>query len=209
VINVNGWSKLAQFLTLLSTFIALSVALYLTLGKEAPFPEQKFTELVQSQGEQELVVAEMKKDIDGKIDTQNKVILEFDKRISKVEDTQTEVLTIMEENEKQRKLNAEAEKKKQEESAEKQNDQTVIDKKEENNAPPKEVVVPKHVYVDSSDGLNLRESPSNSSKKIAVLSNQKKLTVIGGPQAGSNYEWYKIKTAEGLRGWVAIEFTKQ
>lgn len=225
---MNKWNKLAQFITLLSTFIALGVALYLTTQKQAPFPETKFNEVVQTQQEQEEIVDTMKTDVNAKIDTQNKVILEFDKRISGVESTQEEVYALIDKNEE----NALARDKKTKAAiAEleangviaKAPTETIVDKpkeepkkeepKKEPTAKPVEKPkgdVPKYVYVNSTDGLNLREKASHGSKSLGVFANGTKLTVIGGPEAASKYNWYKVKTADGKsRGWVAIEYTKR
>lgn len=224
---MNKWNKLTQFITLLSTFIALGVALYLTMQKQAPFPEKKFNEIVQSQQEQVEVVETMKSDVNSKVETQNKVILEFDKRITGVEKAQDEMDTVIDQNEEK----ALARDKKTKAAIAELEANGVIAKEptEKVELPPKEVPkkeptvepkkeptvkpvidVPKYVYVNSSDGLNLRSEPSHGSQSLSVIANGTKLTVIGGPEAASKYNWYKVKTQDGKsRGWVAIEYTKR
>lgn len=193
---MNKWSKLAQFVTLISTFIALGAVLFLLLNKEEEaFPSEKFNEVVAEQTKQREDIVVIKTDMDGKLDTQNKVLLEFDKRIDQVEETQTEFLTIMAETEKKAET--------------KPTTPVKTPVKAPVKTPVKEAVkTPAHVLVKSSDGLHLRTKASDDSNSLGVLVNGTKLTVIGGPESSSKYEWYKVKTARGTVGWVAIKFVQ-
>jgi uncharacterized protein YgiM (DUF1202 family) len=53
-----------------------------------------------------------------------------------------------------------------------------------------------------TSSLNLRSSPNTASAVIAVLPAGTTGTVVGGPQTGSGYTWWRIETSLGT-GWAA------
>lgn len=195
---MNKWSKLALFVTLISTFIALGTGLYLTQKKGATFPKEQFNEVVTTQKAQGQELTSLKTEVNEKIDLQNKTLIEynknmkeFDERITTVEDTQAEFLTI------------------------------VVDKTKEETPPPVTTPTtpttpaepqkpnrPETVIVNSRDGLHLRSTSSETSPTMGVLPYGTKLTVIGGPEETGQYDWYKVRTASGREGWVAIKYVE-
>lgn len=190
---MNKWSKLAQFVTLISTFIALGTVLFLSMNEQEAFPEKKFNEVVKAQTNQGVEIETFKKEVNTKIDTQNKVIIEYDNRIKEVEETQTEFLTIMADSQK------EEPKKEEPKKEEPKKEEPKIEK-------PK---TPKNIIVTSSDGLHLRKDSSDKSGSLGVLPKGTKVEVIGGPEDTGKYNWYKVKTAKGTIGWIAKEYTKE
>ena len=50
-------------------------------------------------------------------------------------------------------------------------------------------------------GLNLRAEPSTSAQVVANAREGAVLTVLDGPQQGSGYTWWKLRTAAGQEGW--------
>lgn len=59
--------------------------------------------------------------------------------------------------------------------------------------------------VKTTDALNLRTGASTSSSVIAVLPAGTTGTVVGGPQTGSGYTWWQIKTSSGT-GWAVQDW---
>lgn len=188
---MNKWSKLTQFITLLSTFIALGVALYLIMQKQDAFPEEKFNEVISIQQVQGEEFKTLSTDLNTKIDTQNNVILEYDKRIGEVETKQSEFLTIISEVKKNEKSTDKAEK--PEETA------ATVEKKK----------TPSTLYVKSVDGLNLRKKATVDSASLGILDNNAKLKVVGGPKKAGTHTWYNVQTSKGTKGWVAVKYTKE
>lgn len=200
---MNKWSKLALLVTLISTFIALGTGLYLTLKKGASFPKEQFNEVVTTQKSQGQELNSLKTDLNEKVDLQNKTIIEysksiaeFDERITSVEETQAEFLTI------------------------------IVDKTKESTTPPAtepatepakpttpvtEPAKPKrpdNVIVSTRDGLHLRSNASETSPTMGVMPYGTKLTVIGGPEETGQYDWYKVRTGTGREGWIAIKYVE-
>jgi hypothetical protein len=50
-------------------------------------------------------------------------------------------------------------------------------------------------------GLNLRAEPSTTAQVVANAREGAVLTVLDGPQQGSGYTWWKLRTAAGQEGW--------
>lgn len=208
---MNKWSKLALFVTLISTFIALGTGLYLTVKKDADFPKEQFNNLVTTQKAQGDELASFKTEVNEKIDLQNKTIIEynksiteFDERITSVEETQAEFLTIVVDKEKE---------KAQTPPATTPTIPTVPTvptttpevKPEVKPETPKR---PETVFVSTRDGLHLRSGASESSSTMGVMPYGTKLTVIGGPETTGKHDWYQVRTGTGREGWVAIQFVE-
>lgn len=61
----------------------------------------------------------------------------------------------------------------------------------------------------TTDGLNMRDSPSTTGAQLTQLSKGDKLTILAGPEQGDNYSWYQVQTADGTKGWVASDFIQK
>jgi len=58
-----------------------------------------------------------------------------------------------------------------------------------------------------ADGpLNLRDSASIDGEVVTQLATGTRLTIVSGPTAADDYDWYEVEGATGDRGWVAGEF---
>ncbi len=56
-----------------------------------------------------------------------------------------------------------------------------------------------------TENLNMRSSASTSANVITVLPSGTTGTVVGGPQTGSGYTWWRIETSRGT-GWVVQDW---
>jgi dipeptidyl aminopeptidase/acylaminoacyl peptidase len=54
----------------------------------------------------------------------------------------------------------------------------------------------------AGDNLNLRDSPSLSGNKLTQLRSGDSIEVLGGPSNTDGYYWWKVRTSNGLEGWV-------
>lgn len=202
---MNKWSKLALFVTLISTFIALGTGLYLTSKKGASFPKEQFNEVVTTQKTQGEVLNTLKTEVTEQIDLQNKTIIEynksiteFDERITSVEETQAEFLTIV------------VDKAKEETPVTKPTTPvtTPVTPPVTTPAQPQKPNRPESVVVNTREGLHLRSSASEASPTMGVMPYGTKLTVIGGPEETGKYDWYKVRTGTGREGWIAIKYVE-
>ncbi len=58
-----------------------------------------------------------------------------------------------------------------------------------------------------SDGpLNLRDDATIDGELVTQLATGTRLTIVSGPTAADDYDWYEVETAAGDAGWVAGEF---
>jgi hypothetical protein len=57
-------------------------------------------------------------------------------------------------------------------------------------------------------GVSLRESPSATARRVAVVPEGGRLVVIGDDTAAGGRTWRNVKTASGLVGWVAADFLR-
>jgi hypothetical protein len=57
-------------------------------------------------------------------------------------------------------------------------------------------------------GVTLRESPSTTGKRLSVVPEGARLTVVGDDTQAEGRTWKNVKTAAGASGWVASEFVK-
>ena len=66
-----------------------------------------------------------------------------------------------------------------------------------------DIVQSKYV-ITAKTGLNLREKPNSSSKKLLQLPYESIVT-----KEAENGSWYKIKTSDGMSGWVSSKYLKE
>ena len=57
-------------------------------------------------------------------------------------------------------------------------------------------------------GVTLRESPSTTGRRLSVVPEGARLTVIGEDAQADGRGWKNVKTAAGASGWVAAEFVR-
>jgi len=75
-------------------------------------------------------------------------------------------------------------------------------------AAPPPPAAPSYVYVNSSDGLNLRADKNSAATLITTLANGQRLQALGtkfGPDA-RGITWLNVQTDNGQRGWVAAQY---
>jgi WD40 repeat protein len=58
------------------------------------------------------------------------------------------------------------------------------------------------VHTTGGDVLNVRNSPGKMFKQVGKLADGTRVTVLDGPRVVDNLWWWKIRTADGLEGWV-------
>jgi uncharacterized protein YgiM (DUF1202 family) len=58
------------------------------------------------------------------------------------------------------------------------------------------------IHTTEGDTLNVRSGPNISNRRLTTLPNGSVVEIIGGPQQGGAYTWWKIRTAAGVEGWV-------
>jgi N-acetylmuramoyl-L-alanine amidase len=68
---------------------------------------------------------------------------------------------------------------------------------------PVEIVQPKFV-ITAEKGLNLRDGPDASSKKLLQLPFKAIVT-----KEAENGTWFKITTSDGITGWVSSKYLKE
>ena len=204
---MNKFQKLALFTTLLATFVSLGAALVLLTSPEnKAFPQEQFSNVVDQQANQKKLIANFKKNeisIKEKVDEHAKLIEEqrqalskLNTRVTGVEKSQEEMVAIIEAQDK--KINGKA-------------PTTPITKPTTPTTPTKPATttsVSGSVTVKEPTGLYLRGQASTASTAIALIPNNTRLTVIGGPTTSGSYTWLKIKTPSGKIGWIAREYTK-
>ena len=69
-------------------------------------------------------------------------------------------------------------------------------------APPPRLSVGMDALV-VGDGLSLRTLPAVSTGLDGKLYSGNALKVIGGPSCNGIYNWWRVETSAGVRGWVA------
>nr|MBA2247619.1 SH3 domain-containing protein [Chloroflexia bacterium] len=57
--------------------------------------------------------------------------------------------------------------------------------------------------------LNLRDGASTSNRVLAVLPQGTRLSIVSGPQSGSGYSWYQVRSGTYGTGWVVSTFLRQ
>jgi hypothetical protein len=55
-------------------------------------------------------------------------------------------------------------------------------------------------------GVYLRAEPSTTAAELAYLVDGTVITLLPGRQTAEEFEWAQVRTAEGLEGWVVLEF---
>ncbi len=64
----------------------------------------------------------------------------------------------------------------------------------------------KTAVVSSGVGVWLRDAPTTNSEQLEWLLEGVVLTLLDGEKTADGFEWQEVRTAEGLTGWVAVEF---
>jgi len=59
-----------------------------------------------------------------------------------------------------------------------------------------------YVQTTGGDVLNVRNSPSRQGERIAGFSNGTQVSVIDGPQEADGLVWWKVRSEDGIEGWV-------
>ncbi len=59
-----------------------------------------------------------------------------------------------------------------------------------------------HARVDAQT-LNVRQAPSTTAQRIGVLLQGEVVDILDGPRSANGYRWWKIRSKQGLVGWVA------
>ena len=54
--------------------------------------------------------------------------------------------------------------------------------------------------------LSLRAGAGQSQARLRILTEGTRLTVLEGPEASDGYNWWKVRTEDGVEGWVAGEW---
>ncbi len=54
-----------------------------------------------------------------------------------------------------------------------------------------------------AETLNVRAGPGTGHDRIGVLLQGQVVSILEGPQEADGYRWWKIRTEDGLEGWVA------
>ncbi len=60
--------------------------------------------------------------------------------------------------------------------------------------------------VSSGVGVWLRGTPSTGGEQLSWLLDGTVVTVLPGRQQADDFEWQQVRTAEGVEGWVAVDF---
>jgi uncharacterized protein YgiM (DUF1202 family) len=51
--------------------------------------------------------------------------------------------------------------------------------------------------------LNIRSGPSTDFRTVGRLEVREVFNVLGGPECGGDYVWYRIRRQDGVEGWIA------
>lgn len=71
-------------------------------------------------------------------------------------------------------------------------------------APPQRMVVDQRGYVcTQNDHVNLRSGPDRSNDLVLRLGPGAPIIVTGGPACANDWSWWKIRTDDGVVGWVS------
>ncbi len=55
-------------------------------------------------------------------------------------------------------------------------------------------------------GVSMRGGPSTDNIRLILVPEGDPLLVIGGPEEGSGFIWWQVRTEDGTEGWVAGDF---
>lgn len=74
--------------------------------------------------------------------------------------------------------------------------------------PPAVVTVGTYAQTANTDGVgvSLRSGASTDHPRLQLVAEGAIVLVIGGPQAGSNFNWWQVRLQDGLEGWLAADF---
>ncbi len=74
--------------------------------------------------------------------------------------------------------------------------------------PPPEVSIDYFASVANTDGIGVvvRGGPSVSNIQVTLADEGDIVLVIGGPEAGGDFNWWQVRLADSTEGWVAAQF---
>lgn len=55
-------------------------------------------------------------------------------------------------------------------------------------------------------GVTVRNGPSTSNVRVALAGEGAIVFVLEGPEAGGEYQWWRIRLPDGTEGWAAADF---
>ena len=71
-------------------------------------------------------------------------------------------------------------------------------------APAQRVWVDARAYVcTQSDRLIVRENPRRGASEITRIPTGTRMTIIGGPECANSWSWWRVRTDDGVVGWVS------
>lgn len=59
-----------------------------------------------------------------------------------------------------------------------------------------------YTITEAGANLNLRSSPSTQSEVLKKIQAGDTITILEGPSDMEDYYWWKIRTLDGIEGWV-------
>lgn len=73
---------------------------------------------------------------------------------------------------------------------------------------PSEIMVGFYASVVNTGGVGVtvRNGPSTSNLPVIVAAEGSFLLILEGPTAGGEYQWWRVRLADGTEGWVAGDF---
>jgi hypothetical protein len=74
--------------------------------------------------------------------------------------------------------------------------------------PPPEVTAGYYAAVIDTGGVGVtvRNGPSTSNIQVALAGEGSIVFVVEGPEAGGEYQWWRIRLTDGTEGWAAGDF---
>lgn len=186
--------KLVMLTTLISTTLIIVASMLLVLtktGGNGSANNGDLKKIAENQIKQSDQIDSVKSEYSQKIEVQNKLLKEYDKKLVDLEETQSEI---------QKNVNKI------------QGVEVTEEKKEEKVETPAEQPTQQPAITtmttNSVDGVNLRNITSSTGNRVELIPNNQQVTVLEGPVANEGYNWYKVQSASGGVGWVAQEYMK-
>lgn len=73
---------------------------------------------------------------------------------------------------------------------------------------PSEITVGYYAQVVNTGGVGVtvRNGPSTSNLPVTVAAEGSALLIMEGPTAGGEYQWWRVRLADGTEGWTVTDF---
>lgn len=155
------------------------------------------------QATQKQEITSLKQEYENKIEMQNKVITEYDKKLSELETVQTSLSKNMDAMQGGTGTTANTG-----DAAATAETPQAEQPAETPQAEQPAAEMPATLTINSADGVNLRNNFSSEAGSVELIPNDTVVTVLEGPQVNEGFNWYKVQSSTGMTGWVAKEFTK-